>query len=237
MRTISAASALEELSRDAGLIKLTPRLAYVAEDESEVAQCLREAAGGELSITPRGGGTSIPSQSVGSGAILLQGGRALDVAPDGTVVCQPAVVKADLNSALGSQRWMPVDPSSYASCTVGGMVSNNSSGARTPKYGSTIDYVDRLRVVIPGEDASQVAPMPVEAALSGPARLRKAASLVVENQGDISRDRPGVTKNSSGYRLERILHDGVFDLPKLFVGSEGTLGVLTEVEVKTRTRP
>ena len=117
------------------------------------------------------------------------------------------------------------------------MVANNSSGIRTPKYGSTIDYVRGLRVVVPGGDAGPLALMTLEDALSGDPRTKKAATLIIENQSKIMEERPRVTKNSSGYRLERVVHDGLFDLPKLFVGSEGTLGVITEVAFSTRPRP
>jgi FAD/FMN-containing dehydrogenase len=238
LHTISGDAELEELSVDAGIIKLRPQVVWVAETEREVAQGLRDWGPKKYGVTPRGGGTSIPSQSVGRGAILLQARTTSTLTPDESVVCEPAIVKADLNKLLGSYgRWMPIDPSSYANCTVGGMVANNSSGVRTPKYGSTIDFVERLRVVVPGEEAEPVVPMTVEQALSGDARTRRIASLVLENQELIASEKPRVTKNSSGYRLERVIHGGTFDLPKLFVGSEGTLGVLTQVVLKTLPRP
>ncbi|MDG6909942.1 MAG: FAD-binding oxidoreductase [Nitrososphaerota archaeon] len=237
MRRTSGDRELQELSSDSGIISIRPKIAYTAESETDVVSVLQEASSLDISVTPRGGGTSIPSQSVGRGAILLQSGVKAELGPGGVVTCHPSTVKAELNSFLGASRWMPVDPSSYASCTVGGMVANNSSGIRTPKYGSTVDYVRGLRAVIPGGDAKPLAPMPIEDALSGEPRTRRAASLVLENQSDIERERPRVTKNSSGYRLERVVHDGLFDLPKLFVGSEGTLGVLTEVAFSTRERP
>lgn len=237
MRVLTDAARLKELSRDAGMIALTPEVAFVAQDEADVASGVREAMGKGLSVTPRGGGTSIPSQSVGRGAVILQDRTGVRARADGAVVCHPGVVKADLNQTLGPERWVPVDPSSYASCTVGGMVANNSSGVRTLKYGSTIDYVAGLRAVVPGEDAKPMEPMTAEAALGGEARIRKAASLIIENQKAIAEEKPKVTKNSSGYRLERAMHDGMIDIPKLLVGSEGTLAVFTEVAFLTRPRP
>ncbi len=238
MRSLSSEADLGQLSVDAGIIRLKPRLAYVAQTEEEVVGAVLKGMEEGLSVTPRGGGTSIPSQSVGRGAILLQDRRGVHLLQNGNVACQPGVVKADLNRILNqSLRWMPVDPSSYASCTVGGMVANNSSGIRRPKYGSTIDFVEELRVVVPGRRAERAAPMTVEQALSGEERTRRTASLVLENASAIARETPRVTKNSSGYRLERAIHDGMLDLPKLFVGSEGTLGVMTEVVLSTLPRP
>jgi FAD/FMN-containing dehydrogenase len=238
MRTLSSESDLEQLSVDAGIIRQKPRAAYVAETEGDVADGMREWELEGTAVTPRGGGTSIPTQSVGKGVILLQARKNVDVRKDGTAVCQPGVVKADLNNILSlAGRWMPVDPSSYASCTLGGMLANNSSGVRTMKYGATIDYVRELRAVVLGEPAGLLVPVPLEQALAGEARMRRVASLMVENQNLIIGDMPRVTKNSSGYRIERALHDGMLDLPKLLVGSEGTLCVFTQATIATRTPP
>ena len=238
MRKISSSSELRELSRDSGIISLVPKVVYAAETEEDVVIGIREAAADGLSVTARGGGTSIPSQSVGEGAILLQARRKVDVLPDGSFQCEPGIVKADLNRILSAAgRWMPVDPSSYGSCTIGGMIANNSAGVRTMKYGSTIDFVKSLRAVVPGELPAQVRPMTLEDALGADARTRKIASLIVENEKEIRQDQPKVTKNSSGYRLEKVVHDGIFDLPKLLVGSEGTLCVFTEATMATRAPP
>jgi FAD/FMN-containing dehydrogenase len=238
MRKTSREPELLELSRDSGIVSLIPKVAYTAETEEDVATCINEATADRLTVTARGGGTSIPSQSVGRGAILLQSRRQVQLHPDGSAVCEPGIVKAELNRLLGAAgRWMPVDPSSYASCTIGGMVANNSSGVRTMKYGSTIDFVRSLRAVVPGEHPALVQPVSLEQALAGDSRIRKVASLLVENQEEILREQPRVTKNSSGYRLERAIHGGVFDLPKLLVGSEGTLCVFTEATFATRGPP
>jgi len=238
MRKTSSSSELQELSRDSGIVSLIPKVAYSAETEEDVVLGIREAAAEGLTVTARGGGTSIPTQSVGRGAILLQARRKAELLFDGSVECEPGIVKADLNRMLSAAgRWMPVDPSSYASCTVGGMVANNSAGVRTMKYGSTIDFVTSLRAVVPGEGPSRVDPMPVEEALEADPRTRKIASLIIENQKEIRQDQAKVTKNSSGYRLEKVVHDGIFDIPKLLVGSEGTLSVFTRATFATRAPP
>jgi len=238
MRKIAGDRELLELSRDSGIISLIPKVAYSAETEEDVAMGIREATAEGLTVTARGGGTSIPSQSVGRGAILLQARRKVEVLPDGSVECEPGIVKADLNKMLSAAgRWMPVDPSSYASCTIGGMLANNSSGVRTMKYGSTIDYAKSLRVVVPGEPPTRVLPVPLEEALGADSRTKRIASLIVENEKDIRQDQPKVTKNSSGYRLEKVVHEGIFDLPRILVGSEGTLCVFTEANIATRAPP
>jgi glycolate oxidase len=238
LQTLSAEAELDQLSIDAGIIRLRPKVGFVAETEEDVTRGVQEGQQMGLAVTPRGAGTSIPSQSVGTGVILLQKRDSVELLRDGNIVVQPSVVKAELNRLLNSAgRWMPVDPSSYASCTIGGMVANNSSGVRTMKYGSMVDFVSGVRAVVPGGRAAPFDPMPIEQALAGDPRTRRIASLIVENHDSIVRDQPKVTKNSSGYRLERAVHNGIFDFPKLLVGSEGTLCVFTEATLRTIPPP
>jgi len=237
LKVLTSDADLESLSSDSGIIKIRPTVGYVADSEAEVESVLELAGRSGVPVTPRGAGTSIPSQSVGRGSVLLQGRSMAAMLLGGSVRCEPALVKGDLNKLLElAGRWMPVDPSSYLSCTVGGMVANNSAGVRTPRYGSTIDYVEGLRAVIPGEGARNLTAVPIERALTGDRVTRTVAGLLVENWKTIIAEQPRVTKNSSGYRLERALHDGLCDLPKLLVGSEGTLGVLTEITFATRVK-
>jgi FAD/FMN-containing dehydrogenase len=237
LKVLTDPRVLEELSKDSGLVQLTPKAAYVAETEADVTEVMSAASERGDSVTPRGGGTSIPSQSVGTGVILLQAPRRI-VLREGSVACGPSVVKADLNRELDAHLvWLPPDPSSYQTCTVGGMVSNNSSGTRTFKYGSTMDYVRELEVVLPEEGPKKLMPMKMDEALHADATTRKVAELIVENAKLIEEEKPPVRKNSSGYRLEKVIHDGVFDLSKLFVGSEGTLGVITRVVFATPAKP
>jgi FAD/FMN-containing dehydrogenase len=229
---------LRELSRDSGIIEIIPAAGYVASSESEVSEALGIAKSRHLSITPRGSGTGIPSQSVGRGMVLLQDRQGVSIVEPGSVECEPALLKSELNRFLESKSlWVPVDPSSYKTCSVGGMAANNSSGSRSFKYGSTIDYVEELRLVLPEEGLVRIKPIGIEEALSAGGSTGRVAKLLLDNQDSIKRDAPLVTKNSSGYRLERVIHDGVFDLPRLFVGSEGTLGVITMIRFRTRPKP
>ena len=235
MKAITSKSALENLAADAGMLRIEPAGALLAESEEDVSSATSIAAKCRLSLTPRGGGTSIPTQSVGKGIILLQDRRAVANAGEGLVSCEPALVKAELNQTLAKRGvWMPVDPSSYESCTLGGMVANNSSGIRTLKYGSTIDYVKGLRAVLANSTRMEVGPGKTPD-IDG--RFRRIEELVRDNWDDIVEEVPNVSKNSSGYRLERCLADGAFDPSKLLVGSEGTLAVFTGVTFRVIPKP
>ncbi|QQG48956.1 MAG: FAD-binding oxidoreductase [archaeon] len=238
MKELTSKEDLEALSRDAGIITFHPQRAFEAETEVDVISSLKLADDSGLSLTPRGGGTSIPSQSVGRGIVLVQKMQGFALV-EGVASCGPALVKGKLNEALGDLGlWMPVDPSSYSSCTVGGMAANNSAGIRTPKYGTTIDHVEWLRVILPGGDAMRLEPGSLEEAANGSdPRVRKVCELILQNHKEILAERPRVSKNSSGFRLERAIEGDRLHLEKLFVGSEGTLGVFTEVGFATRRKP
>jgi FAD/FMN-containing dehydrogenase len=238
MKFIEEEGALAELSRDGGFTELRPRRAEVAEGEADVLAAVAGARKAGIPITPRAAGTSIPGQAVGEGVILLQSGREVRVEEGGSVSCDPGVLKIDLNERLASQGlWMPVDPASYKSCSVGGMVANNSAGARTFKYGSTVDYVEEMKVVLPEEGLRVLRPLKTEDALHAPGSTGRVARLILENLKSIEAEAPRVTKNSTGYRLEKVVRGDVFDLPKLFSGSEGTLGIMVSVGLATTPKP
>ena len=237
MRVIKDPRALEEYSKDAGILTLKPVAVCFASTSEEISEVLAEARKMGIPVTPRGSGTSIPSQAVGRGYILTFDGKETKVG-NGRAEVSPAVVKDDMDQIVDSTgMWMPVNPASYRSCSVGGMVANNSSGARTYKYHSTIDYVAELDVVLPEEGLRTLRPIPLEEARADGGSTGKVARLLLENQGAITRETPKVTKNSSGYRIERVVHDGIFDLPKLFVGSEGTVGVVTRIAFSLVDKP
>ncbi|MEK7498325.1 MAG: FAD-binding oxidoreductase, partial [Patescibacteria group bacterium] len=134
--------------------------------------------------------------------------------------------------------FMPSYPASREICTVGGMVANNSGGEKTLVYGQTIRYVNSLKVVL--QDGNEYAFRALNKdELEGKMQLhtfegkvyREVYELFEKNHEVIKNARPTVTKNSAGYQVWDVWdkEKGVFDLTKLFVGSQGTLGIISEI--------
>ncbi|MFW6240992.1 MAG: FAD-binding oxidoreductase [Thermodesulfobacteriota bacterium] len=159
----------------------------------EVSAILRWTYANDVPVTPWGAGTSTEGNPVPTAGGLVMDftrmDRILDIRPgDLQADVQPGVLRKSLNREAGQHGlFFPVDPG--ADATIGGMIANNASGARTVKYGATREYVMRMTVALP--------------------------------DGEVIRTGCRARKSSSGY-----------DLPRLFVGSEGTLGVVTEATLR-----
>ena len=148
-----------------------------------------------------------------------------------TAVVEPAVVLADFQKAVEAEGlFYPPDPTEW-SCQIGGTVATNASGARSFKYGATRNFVRGLKVVLASGDMVNIRR---GEALSADG---STIDLETENGNRIAiklptYERPDVRKNVSGYFNEK-----PFDAIDLFIGSEGTLGVITEIELSLLTKP
>ncbi len=231
---------------DASIYKIRPTAVALPRDASGVEAVLATARRHGVPLTPRAGGTNLAGNAVGEG-IVLDVSRMRDVvevSPERAWVrVQPGLVCADLDRRLAPIGCMfAPDPSSAEMCKIGGMVGNNAAGPHTLKYGSVKDNLIELDVLL--SDGARVRARPIP--LSGPEEaglhpaLRNILDLVRTNLDLIRSRRRHVTKNSSGYNLFGLvdgLERGVFDLPRLFAGSEGTLGIVLEAKLRLVPRP
>ena len=207
----------------------------VPESEAEVAEVLRDANERKIPVTISGARTGTVGGAVPFGGIVLSLERlnrikSIDKGSRRAVV-EPGVVLADLQEAVEAEgMFYPPDPTEW-SCQIGGTVATNASGARSFKYGATRRYVERLRVTLADGDV-----LPIT---RGENRASENGAIVVRVPGDTtigiripSYERPNVNKNVSGYFTEPGM-----DLIDLFIGSEGTLGVLTEINLSLLPKP
>src|SRR3954471_17182626 len=220
---------------DASMFAIEPLAVAFPRDADDVAAAIGIAARLGVPVVPRGGGTSLAGQAAGGRGLVVDTSRHMNAideidAAALRVRVQPGVVQEDLNRA--ARRFglgFGPDTSTSNRATLGGMIGNNSSGSESIVYGTTIDHVVELEVVLadgtratfsadsrPGSDAERRIYGGVEAILRDHARA-------------IAEDYPKHWRQSGGYRLDRL---DPFDLSKLIVGSEGTLAVVTGATVK-----
>jgi FAD/FMN-containing dehydrogenase/Fe-S oxidoreductase len=228
---------------------MEPRAVAVAESEDDIQRLLRYAVERGIPLTARAAGTNLTGSAIGSGVILdvSRLHRILEVnREERWARVQPGMVLAELNKQLARHGLMfGPDPSSGDMCKVGGMLANNSAGPHTLRYGAVKDNVESLRVCLSSGawlDARRYAlddPAAGRLLSSHPA-LQETWALVKAHTELLDQKRPRVSKNSCGYNLFGLadgLSRGVIDLPKLFIGSEGTLGVFSEATIRLVDKP
>src|SRR5437867_7448846 len=237
-------SILRTYSTDASPCAVEPRAVAFAETDDDVRAVLQVCRELEVPITPRASGTSLSGAAIGPGVVLdtTRFNRILDFDPERRCVrVEPGILLAELNAYLAERgmRFAP-DPGSQDLCRIGGMVGHNASGYRSVKYGQTIDHVVSLRVALADGGILVARDLRVdgsdwaEAVRIAPA-LPPVRREIEGHREAILASRLSIRKHSCGYQLVRIveaLQRGVFPLAELFVGSEGTLGVVTEVTLR-----
>lgn len=248
---ISSAAVRKHFSTDASILQVVPTVVVYPRGESDVRKAARFAwqlaeRGRVLPITARGAGTDQGGAAIGSGIVLVFPAHMNRILvldnKSGAVMVEPGINYGKLQQTLQTHgRFLPPFPASYEYSTVGGAVANNAAGEKSVKYGGTRSYVKGLRVVLAnGEiiETGRISKRELNKKL-GLATFegeiyRGLDALLEENRTVIDEARRGVSKNSSGYDLASIKRkDGSFDLTPLFVGSQGTLGIITEVTLTT----
>ena len=180
--------------------------------------------------------TSPPKRSGGAGPASHTGRS-----PVGWVRCQPGIFYRDLEPLLIKRGYIyPSYPASKAIASVGGIVANNSGGELSLSYGKTEDYVAEIKAVLADGQEYTFGPL-VQSQLNNKLKQRDFEgqvyraiwSLIKKYPAQIERMRPKVSKNSTGYLIWRVWDPKkrIFDLSKLLVGSQGTLGIITEVKL------
>ena len=222
-------------SEAAGIARVVPRAVAVPCNEADVAALVRWARETATPLVPRGSGSSMPGGAIGDGVILdlsrLRDIESVNVA-ERTIVLQPGVLRSEVNQAVATHGLrFPVDPSSGAFCTVGGMVSTNAAGSHSLAFGATRPWVRSLRCIFDDGTIALVR-RGAEPPRRVPAieRFLSVAhpAIVAAEEIDRARHR-GVRKESSGYATFDYARS--YDLVDLLVGSEGTLAIIVGVEL------
>lgn len=241
-------SGRDYFATDGGIFKVEPKLVVYPRNEKDVVETVKFSAkmsesGRQIPITARGKGTDQSGASLSEGISLVFPAHMKKITKltAQSVNVQPGLIYANLESVLKSHgRFLPPYPASVEFCSIGGAVANNSSGEKTLKYGATRNYVNGLRIVLYNGDVIETRRLNKKE-LKQKKQLQtlegelysKLDELIETNKEVIYAKRPGVSKNSAGYALWDIKRsDGSFDMGQLFVGAQGTLGIITEAQLR-----
>lgn len=190
----------------------------------------------------RGSGSDLGGGPLTAGIVIdfrAQMNRIVEIG-ENWVRVQPGANYGELQRALSAKgRFLPPYPASIEICTIGGAVSNNASGEKTVKYGDHHDALKSITTVLADGfeaqwsrwDAEEFRRRGEQWGLAG-AICQGVAMLLDRNL-----EGPPTSKNSSGYTFWKVQVDETYDIGQLFVGSQGTLGVITEIELWTEPLP
>lgn len=224
---------------------MTPQIVVApanVEDIQKLVQFVTDNKERELSLTPRAAGTDMSGASL-SESILLDMTKHFNRMRDITArfaITQPGVFYHDFERhTLTHGAIMPSYPASRELCAVGGMVGNNAGGEKSLTYGMTEDYVEQIKAVLADGNEYTFKPL-TRAELDEKMRdktfegqiYRRMFRLLDTNYDRIRKAKPNVSKNSAGYHLWNVWDRKTFNLHKLFVGSQGTLGIITEIKFR-----
>jgi D-lactate dehydrogenase (cytochrome) len=208
------------------------------ESVADVSSVLTDANQRSTPVTISGAGTGTVGGRVAFGGIVLAMDRmnaiksiVRDANGLGHAVVDPGVVLGDFQKAVEREDLLyPPDPTERG-CFIGGNVATNASGARTFKYGPTRNYINRLKIVLADGELLDLRRGDLKAGEDGSIRIPLTSGRVIE--GELPHyQMPHTRKNATGYFVRPQM-----DLIDLFIGSEGTLGVVVEIETRLLPKP
>ena len=233
---------------DASLYQMEPIGVVAPLDAEDVAATVRLAHYAGTPVLPRGGGTSLAGQTVNHAVVLDTSKYMRELwevnAEEEWAWVGPGLVLDELNHLVAPHglKFAP-DPSTVNRATVGGAIGNNSCGARSIRYGKTLDHVLELEVVLSDGTRTMLGPADperpdVRVGASGLdiAIHRGAPEIAAAHREEIARRFPRIERRVSGYNLDELLNEPL-DLSRVIVGSEGTLAVVTAAKVRLVPQP
>ncbi len=229
---------------DASIYQIDPVGVVIPRNAEAARIAIQIASEMGVPVLPRGGGTSQCGQTVGA-ALVIDNSKHLNklLSVEGDVATvEPGIVLDHLNAQLKSTgQWFPVDVSTSAQATIGGMAGNNSCGSRSIAYGNMVHNVLGIDALL--ADGTQAHFGPVGGnleGLSGPSRfvdIVRAIRAIAEREADeIEARYPKLLRRVGGYNLETVKPTG-HNLAHLLVGSEGTLAYSRALKLKLSPLP
>jgi len=236
---------LEFYSHDASLFEMKPQVVGFPKDAEDLKNVVRfvnknRAKNPQLNITPRSRGTCMSGGAIGESIVLdvSKYMTKLEKVSSKSATVQPGMMYKDFEvQTLKHGALMPSYPASRDLASVGGMMSNNSGGEKSLEYGKTDNFVTQLKMVLSDGNEYIIKPLTKLELVRKMAQkdfegnlYKKTFDLLEKHYDEIQAAKPNVSKDSTGYHLWNVWNrdTGIFDLTKLFVGAQGTLGLISE---------
>ncbi|MHA2253801.1 MAG: FAD-binding oxidoreductase, partial [Candidatus Kariarchaeaceae archaeon] len=237
-------------STDASMYQVIPTAVVTPKNEDDVIKTIKFCWDNDIPIHPRGGGAGLIGASIGEGIVIDFSTHMNEMVEINEselwFTVQPGRKLALIQKELETyDLFLPPDPASAEYCAIGGNIGTNAGGSHSVKYGLMADYTESLTVVLANGEVITTKPYKLDDAEY--LELKKKDSLEANiykeledlyqnNQSLIIQGYPDVKYNIAGYELRNIITDGKIDLTRLFVGSEGTLGTITQIKMRVKPR-
>lgn len=234
-------------SVDASIYEIAPIGVVIPRNKQALIDTVRIAKEHQVPIIPRGAATGITGGCIGKGLIIDTSkylNQILEINCEKEfAICEPGVVQDQLNEALSSFGYrLGPDTSTGNRATIGGMVANNAAGARSLRFGTMADHIEEVELLLyqgeilrfqsiddTGEKSAQS---------DAEGRIYREILRIREDyRQDIESHFPKIPRRVSGYNLDSLIKNEPLNVCKIIAGSEGTLGITTEIKVKICKKP
>ena len=235
---------LQLYASDASVYEIRPQAVVRPRHLADVVSCVGYAAEHQIPLRARGAGTGLAGESLGNGIVIdfsRYMNRLLRVTKH-TATVQPGLVHANLNRTLAaSGRIFGPDPAMSSVTTMGSVLAIDASGSHFLRYGSARRYLRSVRVVLADGSLVDFSREPLQWKADPQTRRRqlveRVAALLRRDAEKIEAAKRTSLLDRSGYQLHDLLSEDTIDMARLFVGSEGTLGLITEATLATEPLP